>query len=322
MVVQAACPVIISASRSTDIPAFYADWFFLRLEKGYIRWINSFSPNLPYYVSFEKTRAVVFWSKNPAPIIRDISLLNIRGLSYYFQYTLNDYEAEGLEPGLPPLSERIDTFIRLSKKIGKERVIWRFDPVLLTPTVDISEILNRIRYIGNCVSPFTKKLVFSFVELKYTRVKRSARVFHFRGLTKEEKQEFICGLIRLNQEWDLNLAVCADETEYSPHIMHNKCIDDLLLAEIGRDDPELVLYLKSAGKDHGQRPACQCIRSKDIGQYDTCLHGCMYCYATDHEKAEKNYQKHSIMPGSDTITGDKLKDNEPVIKDIRMFFDI
>lgn len=319
--VSAVVPVIISASRSTDIPAYYAGWFMNRLEKGYIRWINSFNPNLPYYVSFQKTRAIVFWSKNPSPMIPFLQTLDEKGFSYYFQYTLNNYGPENLEPGVPSLDDRIATFIQLSEQIGRERVLWRFDPVLLTPSLDVKTLLDRISYIGDRISPYTEKMIFSFIEMKYKKVQREASLLHFRSLSSEEKHEFVSGIVRLNREWNLTLASCADETDYFPDIGHNKCIDDVLFSRIAPTDRELIEYLKKAEKDPGQRPACKCIRSKDIGQYDTCLHGCFYCYATDHEKANNNFQRHLLMPGCDTITGEKPVFRNRLNTDIRKFLE-
>lgn len=157
--VTAVMPVIISASRSTDIPGWYADWFIKRLKKGYVRWVNPYNPNRLYYVSFEKTRAIIFWTKNPTPLIHHLDRLDSRGLCYYFLYTLNDYEQEQFEPGIPSLEERLKVFIRLSESIGRDRVIWRFDPVLRTDTLDIPELVERVRKIGEQIAPYTKKLV-------------------------------------------------------------------------------------------------------------------------------------------------------------------
>ena len=123
-VVDGVAPVIISASRSTDIPAFFARWFMNRLAKGYCVWYNPFNQQ-PMYISFEKTKVVVFWTKNPKPIIEYLPELDRKGIHYYFQYTLNDYEAEGFEPNVPSIDERIETFKGLSTLIGKEKVIWR-----------------------------------------------------------------------------------------------------------------------------------------------------------------------------------------------------
>jgi hypothetical protein len=171
--VEAIAPQIVSASRSTDIPAFYGDWFMARLNAGYVKWMSPFGGG-PVYVSFAKVRLIVFWSKNPAPFLRHLEPLNQRGISYYFLYTLNDYDTEGLEPCVPPCEERIRTFIQLSETIGKGRVVWRFDPLILSDEISVQELLKKIQRIGDRIAPFTKRLVFSFVAIeKYAKVKRN-----------------------------------------------------------------------------------------------------------------------------------------------------
>src|SRR6056297_2488311 len=125
---EGVAPVIISASRSTDIPAFYAEWFMKRLDEGYCKWVNPFNKR-PQYVSFEKARAIVFWIKKARPMFKYLKNLDSKNINYYFTFTVNDYEAEGLEPKVPSLESRIETFKKLFKNIGKKRVIWRFDPL-------------------------------------------------------------------------------------------------------------------------------------------------------------------------------------------------
>ena len=146
--VEASAPVIISASRSTDIPAFYAKWLFNRLAKGYCAWYNPFNQQ-KMYISFKSCKVIVFWTKNPKPILPYLNILDEMGIHYYFQVTLNDYEHEGFEPNVPAIEERIETFKHLSQLIGKERVIWRFDPLIITPTIGPRELLKRIWYLGN-----------------------------------------------------------------------------------------------------------------------------------------------------------------------------
>lgn len=126
--VDAQAPVIISASRATDIPAFYAKWFINRLKAGYVIWHNPFNQQ-PMYVSFKNCKVIVFWTKNPKPLIPLLHKIDQAGLHYYFQFTLNDYMKERLEPNVPPLDARIKMFKELSNPIGKEKVIWRFDPI-------------------------------------------------------------------------------------------------------------------------------------------------------------------------------------------------
>ena len=124
-------PVILSASRETDIPAFYSDWLVSRLREGWCEWKNMYNGSIRE-VSFDRTRLIVFWSKNPKPLLERLDEVEALGFrQYYFQFTLNDYVREELEPNVPPVAERINTFKRLADRIGKERVIWRFDPLML-----------------------------------------------------------------------------------------------------------------------------------------------------------------------------------------------
>ena len=145
--VKAQVPIIISASRSTDIPAFYADWFFDRLEKGYSAWTNPFN-GVKSYVSYENTRFIVFWSKNPRPLLPYLHILKERNIKCYIQYTLNDYEGNHLEK-VPPLSNRIETFKLLVKELGVGSIIWRFDPMILTDDISIETLLDKVKGIGD-----------------------------------------------------------------------------------------------------------------------------------------------------------------------------
>src|SRR5574344_37282 len=149
--VSAQMPVIISASRSTDIPAFYADWFMERAREGFVKWYNPFN-GVPLYVSFKKARLVVFWSKNPKPMLAHLDELDRVFPNYYFQYTLNDYFAEGIEPRVPKVEDRVETFLRLSERIGRERVVWRFDPLMLTDTLDVPALLSKIERLGDRIA--------------------------------------------------------------------------------------------------------------------------------------------------------------------------
>ena len=129
--IDAHAPVIVSASIVTDIPAYHGDWFIQRLRAGYAVRTNVFS-HKKMAVSFKNARLVVFWTKNPQPIVSRLKEIDALGLGYYFHFTVNDYEHEGLEPGLPALADRIETFQEISRMIGREKVIWRFDPLILT----------------------------------------------------------------------------------------------------------------------------------------------------------------------------------------------
>ena len=162
--VSAQAPVIVSASRSTDIPAFYADWFMERLKAGYVKWFNPFN-GLPLYVGFQQARLVVFWSKNPKPMLAHLDELDKLIPNYYFQFTLNDYDAERIEPNVPPVSERVETFRVLSQRLVRDRVVWRFDPLILTDGLTVKGLLEKVERLGDQIAPLTSRLVFSFIDI-------------------------------------------------------------------------------------------------------------------------------------------------------------
>ncbi|MCE5298959.1 MAG: DUF1848 domain-containing protein [Methanoregulaceae archaeon] len=307
--IDAVAPVIISASRSTDIPALYGDWFMERLRRGYVTWTSPFDGRvLP--VSFVKTRVFVFWSKNPRPFFPALKELRGEGRQFIVLYTLNNYENEGLEPGIPPLGDRIRTFIDLSSMIGRGRLTWRFDPLLLSDTLTVEGLLERIGTIGDRIADYAGRLVVSFIDIdKYSRVRRnlaSACIPGIREFSDEEIRQFASGLLQLNEDWGLEIRACGEAVELSRYgIFRGECISFDLLAKEFSCDPVLMEFLQPpAGPDHlakrkrelkdpGQRGRCGCMVSKDIGCYSTCIHGCRYCYATSSQaRAEKNYRKY------------------------------
>lgn len=304
--VMAQSPLIISASRATDIPAFYTDWFFHRLDMGYVRWRNPFSGH-DSYVSFDNTRFIIFWSKNPAPLLPYLPILKERGIGCYIQYTLNDYEAEGLEPNVPTLTQRIDTFHRFVDALGSGAVVWRFDPLILTDKINIDTLLEKIAHIADALVGYTENLVFSFADIgSYKKVSRNLRQssIDYREWNEATMREFASRLSAMNRDnWNFKLATCAERIDLSEYgIEHNHCIDPELISRLAPDDSVLQNFLYNARGDSGQRKACGCILSKDIGSYNTCPHGCLYCYAnTSPISASENYKKSITNPHIDSI---------------------
>ncbi len=325
-------PIIISASRSTDIPAFYPKWFFNRLEAGYCVWTNPFNQKKTK-VSFVNCKAIVFWTKNPKQMIPYLDELDKRGLHYYFQFTLNDYVTEGFEPNVPSLAERVETFKTLSERIGKERVIWRFDPLIVTPGKTVRDLCAKVWKVGNMLKGFTDKLVFSFVDVAgYKKVQnnfiKETNLFSRENIESAEpsdkqKIEIVENLVKCRDEWkqqgwNISLATCAEGIDLEKYgIEHNRCIDGELMKRVFADDEDFVYYLnygklpeknlfgdalpdhkaksKTAEqlKDKGQRKICGCMVSKDIGMYNTCRHFCVYCYAnTSRDIVARNETKH------------------------------
>lgn len=285
-IVEAQAPIIISASRATDIPAFYGNNFIESLKKGYTIWKNPFNGK-EIYVSFQNTRVFVFWTKNPKSLIPYLDFLNEKNYNYYFQFTLNDYD-KTLEKYIPPLQDRIETFIELSQKIGKEKVIWRFDPYILTKEIGVEELLNKTENIASEISNYTEKLVFSFADISsYNKVKRNMRNIDYREFSECEMFEIAEGLQKIGKSYNIEISSCSEEIELEKFgISHNKCIDDKLLLKLFPEDKLLSDFLLQNKnlKDKGQRKNCGCIASKDIGTYNTCTHGCVYCYANSSLK--------------------------------------
>lgn len=330
--VKGIAPVIISASRATDIPAFYSEWFINRLRAGYIRWVNPFNGKTQY-ISFDKARVIVFWTKDARPIIPHLNEIDKKRMNYYFLFTVNDYEKEGLEPGVRELKKRIDSFKTLSEKIGNDKVIWRFDPLILTDKIAVDDLLNKVLRVGNRIAGYTNKLVISFADISnYRRVQINLKKHHinYKEFTLEAMKEMAKGLNELNKNWGLDIATCSEDVDLSRYnIKKNKCIDDNLMIKLFSQDKELMRFLgfetkdeeseyeeislfdkdinsikiktdnsqdrSKKLKDKGQRENCGCIMSKDIGQYDTCNHQCIYCYANGSPQAASiNYHKYLL----------------------------
>lgn len=344
-------PVIVSASRATDIPAFYADWFFYRLRKGYSAWINPFN-NKKGYVSYQDTRFIVFWSKNPKPLLEHLDELDKRNIGCYIQYTLNDYgeplqehtprlspypSKEGtLEKNVPPLEERIDTFKRIVDRLGFGHVVWRFDPLVLTNHIDTDTLIDKIERIGDLLKGYTEKLVFSFADIaNYRKVKHNLKEsgINYVEWDEERMRGFASRLVELNRRWGYTLATCGERIDL-PGVEHNHCIDHDLIIRLAHRDKALMEYLgvvkvpvqqdmfgnvevptggillddgtvaiqRKKMPDKGQREACGCMVSKDIGQYNTCPHQCEYCYANaSKELATENWKRHQLDPHSELI---------------------
>ncbi|PWD99337.1 DUF1848 domain-containing protein [Marinilabilia rubra] len=279
--------MIISASRRTDIPAYFTEWFFNRIKDGFVYVRNPMHPGRISKVSLSKEHVdcFVFWTKNPGPFIKRLSELS--EYHYYFLFTVNSYGSD-LEPGVPRKKDIIETFTELSKKIGKERVIWRYDPILLSDKYTIDYHIKYFRSIAERLSPFTEKCVISFIDL-YKKCKRNLKDTTVRELSADEIHFLSPELKKIADEQNLSLHTCAETMDLSTYGMWpNRCVDNVLIERL------LNEKIKSA-KDKNQRKECGCIESIDIGAYNTCKHGCLYCYANiNNGVVSKNCEKHSV----------------------------
>ena len=241
-------------------------------------------------MSFEKVRVFVFWTKNPAPMFGRLEELDRRGINYYFHFTLNDYVAEGLEPGIPGLDERIASFQQLAHRIGKERVIWRFDPLIKTDGLSPEVLVQRLEAVARQLSGHTERLVASI--FKPGANKKADRKLARAGIKTEAFTEdevaFVAEhLIRIGRRYEMAVRACAGQDLGRYGIQPNKCVDDDLLRSVFAHDKDLMDYLAIPAnvKRSGLRAGCRCIPSVDIGKYSTCRHGCLYCYANASDEA-------------------------------------
>lgn len=295
--------MIISASRRTDIPAFYSKWFINRVRAGWCQVPNPLNYGQLSYVSLkpEDVDAIVFWSKNPAPMFTYLDELDERGFHYYFQFALNDYPRV-FEPNVSSLEERIRTFRELSIRIEPRRIIWRYDPIIISNQTPPDFHREKFSKMAEELRDSTQRVMVSFVDYyqKTDRRLSSLEKFGFKFDKKVANSRVAWNLLRdlaaIARDHDMELFTCAEERDFSKvGAAPGRCVDGELLRELW----SLHGHTK---KDPTQRAACLCVVSKDIGMNDTCVHGCQYCYSTGNlSLAQRRYLEHD--PDSPVIWG-------------------
>jgi DNA repair photolyase len=297
---------IISASRRTDIPAFYSEWFMNRIRAGSFVKVNPYNTKQRKTVSLlpSDIAAIVFWTKNPLPLIQHLPLLDQQEYNYMFHFTLNNY-SKIFEPRVPALQNRIETFKRLSDKIGPDRVLWRYDPIIVSTLNSVGDHLEKFHWITKALQGYTQRVTISLLVL-YDKVQTNLRKLtseHALQITdmraeeeREQLNDLVSGLSMIASESGLAIYSCSEKlnlTEFN--IQPGSCIDAQLINRIFK------LNLKIA-KDKYQRSECLCASSIDMGFYDTCKFGCTYCYANTSIQAAL---QHAIQhdPLSPTLLG-------------------
>ncbi len=299
--------MIISASRRTDIPAFYSKWFINRIREKYVLIKNPFNAKQirkidlsPIYID-----AIVFWTRNPKPLMKYLDELDEREYNYYFQYTITGYPRT-LEKHTPNPYKAIETFKELSKKIGKEKVIWRYDPIILTKYTPLEEHIRLFEKISTLLEGYTNRVVISFAD-PYKKITKKLSEIEYSDIieTKTKVYELSKKLSEIASSKNIVVESCSEKIDLDNYnIKHGKCIDDKLIEKLFN----INLHLN---KDKNQRKECGCVQSVDIGMYNTCSHGCTYCYATFSDKnVERNKLLHN--PKSPFLIGN-LEDLESEI---------
>lgn len=307
--------MILSVSRRTDIPAFYSEWFMNRIRDKYVYVRNPFNPNQVSKVNISPDVAdcIVFWSKNPAPIMKHLKELNEINYKYYFQFTITPYSND-LEVNLGNKEKIVNTFIKLSDKIGKEKVILRYDPILITDKYNYNFHFEAFEKICEKLNEHTEKAVISFLD-DYKKVTRNMRSIDL----KEMDMRYIAeNFAKIAKKYNIPIETCAEGIELKEYgINHAKCIDgDLIERIIG-----CKLNDKDKNKKDGNREHCGCMKCIDIGEYDTCIHNCLYCYANENKKvAVNNFKLHD--PKSPILSGEYEVSQVKERKDVKSYKDI
>ena len=287
--------MIISASRRTDIPAFYSDWFMNRIREGYLFVQNPFNAHKYSKVDLSPNAvdAIVFWTKNPQPMLKYLDELDGMGFNYYFQFTLTGYPSS-IEPSVPPVEEVKASFKELSKRLGAERVVWRFDPIIISDITSENVILKNFKEISDELQEYTKRVMISFADFYKKVLKNLSNLehemnikFYDISLSRDQVSRVSSNLAEIARKNSMQIFSCAEEYDLLEFgIEHGKCIDDGLINK-------LFGFALNAPKDKYQREACGCVQSQDIGQYNSCIHDCVYCYANFNKNmAHKNKMSH------------------------------
>lgn len=310
--------MILSVSRRTDVPNYYSDWFINRLKEGFLYVRNPMNTHQISRINLspEVIDCIVFWTKNPANMLGKLEYL--QDYAYYFQFTLTGYGRD-IEPNLPDKrKELIPAFQKLSEKIGKEKVIWRYDPILLSDKYTADYHLRAFEEIAGNLAGYTEKAVISFVDL-YEKTWRNIRGLGIRLATEKEMMGLAAEMARIASKYNLEIESCAEQWDFQKvGIQRGSCIDKKLI--------ERIIGCRLTGqKDKNQRKECGCFESVEVGAYNTCLNGCRYCYANfSDEKVKENIKLYSqdapLLCGNigpdDKITDRKMKS----LKNIQLSF--
>jgi hypothetical protein len=290
--------MIISASRRTDIPAFYPAWFMNRIREGFCHVPNPFNPKQVSRISLgpDDVECIVFWTRDPRPLLPYLAALDAAGYRYYFLITLLN-NPRAIDPFSPSMETSINTFKRLSDRIGPRRVVWRYDPILLSTATDVDYHKRSFSFIAESLRGSTVRSVISLATI-YRKLRGRLNCLEDAGIrVREPEEEEIAELMvyfaATAEENGLKIMSCAQEkTLHAFGILPGKCVDDALIREVFGIEV-------SHRKDPSQRKACGCVESRDIGMYDTCLFGCVYCYATsDIAKSRANKAAHDPQGSS------------------------
>jgi DNA repair photolyase len=277
--------MILSVSRRTDIPAFYSEWFYNRVKEGFVYVRNPMNIHQisKILINPDVVDCIVFWTKNPQTMIHRLD--EIKNFNYYFQFTINPYN-QSIESFVPKKGNIIDTFKTLSDKIGKNRIVWRYDPILLADNISADYHIKYFESIAKRLASYTNKCTISFIDF-YKKTERNLKQTTAVELNESEIWYISKAIAEIAKGYGIEIQSCAEKYDLeSLGIKHGSCVDSFLIENI-------IGFPIESKKDKNQRKECGCIESIDIGEYNTCGHNCLYCYANfNSDEVQKKKEKH------------------------------
>jgi hypothetical protein len=283
--------LIISASYKTDIPTFYAKWFRARLKAGFCRMMNPYNRRQHYTVPLrgDSVDGFVFWTKNATPFTAALADVAELGTPFLVQYTINRYP-RFLENRVVDADRAIENAREIAELFGPKVVVWRYDTIILTDATNLQFHRNNFQDLAGRLQGVTDEVVVSFLQ-EYKKTKRNMDLAcktagqHWYDPPLAEKQNLLADLARCAFAHGMKLTICAQPVLMVEGTAKARCVDAERMASIGGE--------KIEADKHGSRKHCGCFRSRDIGDYDTCPHGCVYCYAVRNRQiALDRYRNH------------------------------
>ena len=268
--------MIISASYRTDIPAFYGDWFITRLDAGFCRTVNPYGRQIhTVRLDRDAVSGFVFWTKNLGPFRAALELVRDRGFPFVVQYTINAYP-RALETSVTDAERAIGHMRDLASEFGPRAGVWRYDPVIATSMTSPDWHVDNFTGLADRLAGATDEVVISFAHIyRKTRLNMDAASrlhgFGWNDPADDEKRALAVRLAAVAADRGIRLTLCSQEAYLVPGAAPSRCIDAERLSDVGGRPV--------AAPRKGNRPGCMCSESRDIGDYDTCPHGCVYCYA-------------------------------------------
>lgn len=300
--------MIINTGNRTDIPAYYSEWFYNRIDEGFVFARNPYNPQqvTRYLLDPEVVDCIAFCTKNPRPMIRDLKYLS--AFNQFWAVTITPYGSE-IEPGVPPAEEVMESFKELSDKVGRKCISWRYDPIFLTEKYNLDFHLQAFERMVQTLEGYTDMCVISFIDL-YDKTKKNFP--GVRAVGREERMKIGEEFVRIGADHGIRIYTCGEGAELES--LGADCSGCLSKAVLERAIGMPLDIPKTSEKSAQTREECSCILGADIGAYNTCGHGCLYCYANyDEETVKENMEQHDVYSPfliGDFMDGDVVKSAE------------